>query len=183
MKSNGNSQKGGFASCRDLGFMEVFNWALKNWLASNTPIQREGDASMEKHWGEYIWEQLAVSFLLEYISQGSGWWSVVLEGYTGMKLKQEYGFFMETVAGHRRLKATGYPSLKVSKRDLPGVDSLLPCKAGILKIPCRGFQKGCREIIHMVLLKFQHAVMFRMVLKGGSGGRGFPLASWQKRFF
>ena len=41
-----------------------------------------------------------MSFLLEYISQGSGWWSVVLERYTGMKLKQEYGFFMETVAGH-----------------------------------------------------------------------------------
>ena len=54
------------ASCRCL------NWALKDWLASNTPIQREGDASVEKDWEEYNWEQLAVSFVLEYISQGSG---------------------------------------------------------------------------------------------------------------
>ena len=106
---------------------------------------------------------------------------MVLERYTGMKLKQEYGFLMKTVGWP--LQAAGYPSLKVSKRDLSGVDSLLPCKAGILKIPCRGLQKGCREIIHMMLLKLQHAVMIRMVLKGGGGGRGFPLASWSKRFF
>ena len=95
-----------------------------------------------------------------------------------MKLKQEYEFLMKTVGGgHRMLQATGYPSLKVSKRDLPGVDSLLPCKAGILKIPCRGLQKGCKEIIHMMLLKLQHAVVIRMVLNGGGGGKGFPLAS------
>lgn len=58
------------------------NWALKDWLASSTPIQREGDPRMEKDWEEYIWEQLAVSFVQEYISQevvdGQWYWKDTL---------------------------------------------------------------------------------------------------------
>lgn len=60
---------------------------------------------------------------------------MVLERYIGAKLRQEYGLSCGGSREPLKPACNGYPSLKLSKRDSPGFDSLLLCKTGIIKVP------------------------------------------------